>query len=48
MADRVYIEPITLETISIILRGRPQGIIAIGGQTGLNMAVELQQKRHPR
>ena len=43
MADRVYIEPITLETVSNILRQeRPQGIIAtLGGQTGLNMAVEL-------
>ncbi len=43
MADRVYIEPITLETVSKILRQeRPQGIIAtLGGQTGLNMAVEL-------
>ena len=45
MADRVYIEPITLETISAILRKeRPQGIIAtLGGQTGLNMAVELAE-----
>jgi len=45
MADRVYIEPITLETVSKILRQeRPQGIIAtLGGQTGLNMAVELDE-----
>lgn len=45
MADRVYIEPITLETISKILRvEKPQGIIAtLGGQTGLNMAVELAE-----
>jgi len=45
MADRVYIEPITLETVSEILRReRPQGIIAtLGGQTGLNMAVELAE-----
>lgn len=45
MADRVYIEPITLETVSKILRSeRPQGIIAtLGGQTGLNMAVELAE-----
>lgn len=43
MADRVYIEPITLDVITKILRKeRPQGIIAtLGGQTGLNMAVEL-------
>ena len=48
MADRVYIEPITLDTISAILRNeQPQGIIAtLGGQTGLNMAVELAEKRH--
>ena len=45
MADRVYIEPITLDTISSILRAeKPQGIIAtLGGQTGLNMAVELDE-----
>ncbi len=45
MADKVYIEPITLETITKILCAeRPQGIIAtLGGQTGLNMAVELSQ-----
>ncbi|MGE5495139.1 MAG: carbamoyl-phosphate synthase large subunit [Burkholderiales bacterium] len=45
MADKVYIEPITLEVVSSILRAeRPQGIIAtLGGQTGLNMAVELAQ-----
>ena len=45
MADRVYIEPITLDTISAILRSeKPQGIIAtLGGQTGLNMAVELDE-----
>ena len=44
-ADRVYIEPITLETVSKILRAEmPEGIIAtLGGQTGLNMAVELAQ-----
>ncbi len=43
MADRVYIEPITLEAVSDILRSElPQGIIAtLGGQTGLNMAVAL-------
>ncbi len=45
MADKVYIEPITVETISAILRTeKPQGIIAtLGGQTGLNMAVELDE-----
>ena len=44
-ADKVYIEPITLETVSNILRMEmPGGIIAtLGGQTGLNMAVELAE-----
>ena len=43
MADHVYIEPITIESVSNILRReRPQGIIAtLGGQTGLNMAMSL-------
>lgn len=45
MADKVYIEPITLDIVSNILRiERPDGIIAtLGGQTGLNMATELAQ-----
>lgn len=43
MADRVYIEPITLEFVSQVIRKeKPDGILAtLGGQTGLNMAVEL-------
>ncbi|HOJ80505.1 MAG TPA: carbamoyl-phosphate synthase large subunit, partial [Clostridiales bacterium] len=42
-ADRVYIEPITLDVVKkIIERERPDGILAsFGGQTGLNMAVQL-------
>ncbi|WP_100404539.1 carbamoyl-phosphate synthase large subunit [Bacillus solitudinis] len=45
MADRVYIEPITLEFVSRIIRQeRPDGILAtLGGQTGLNMAMELEE-----
>ena len=45
MADKVYIEPITLDTvIRILKKEKPQGIIAtLGGQTGLNMAIELDQ-----
>ncbi|TSB46350.1 carbamoyl-phosphate synthase large subunit [Alkalicoccobacillus porphyridii] len=45
MADRVYIEPITLEFVSRIIRQeQPDGILAtLGGQTGLNMAMELDQ-----
>src|SRR2546425_10742695 len=42
-ADRVYIEPLTVEFLTRILeRERPQGILAtLGGQTGLNLAVGL-------
>ncbi|GAE24181.1 carbamoyl-phosphate synthase large chain [Halalkalibacter wakoensis JCM 9140] len=45
MADRVYIEPITLDFVSRIIRKeRPDGIVAtLGGQTGLNMAMELDE-----
>jgi len=43
IADRVYIEPLTVEVIErIIQRERPQGILpTLGGQTGLNLAVAL-------
>ncbi|GLG01083.1 carbamoyl-phosphate synthase pyrimidine-specific large chain [Alicyclobacillus hesperidum subsp. aegles] len=43
MADRVYIEPITLDFVAQIIRKeRPDGLLAtLGGQTGLNMAVQL-------
>ena len=43
MADKVYIEPITLEFVANIIRKeRPDGLLpTLGGQTGLNMAVEL-------
>lgn len=45
MADKVYIEPITFEFVSRIIRQeRPDGLLAtLGGQTGLNMAVELYE-----
>jgi carbamoyl-phosphate synthase large subunit len=45
MADSIYIEPITLKSVSRILRKeRPQGLIAtLGGQTALNMALALHQ-----
>ncbi|TCP29117.1 carbamoyl-phosphate synthase large subunit [Scopulibacillus darangshiensis] len=45
MADRVYIEPLTLSFVSKIIRKeRPDGILAtLGGQTGLNMATELHR-----
>lgn len=42
-ADKIYIEPITLDFVKkIIERENPDGILAsLGGQTGLNMAVQL-------
>ncbi|MEZ4357872.1 MAG: carbamoyl-phosphate synthase large subunit [Eubacteriales bacterium] len=45
MAEHVYIEPITIESVSRILRRElPQGLIAtLGGQTGLNMAMSLSK-----
>ena len=46
MADSIYIEPITIEAIErIIEKERPDSLLAgMGGQTGLNMAVELYDK----
>ncbi|RTR35519.1 carbamoyl-phosphate synthase large subunit [Robertmurraya yapensis] len=43
IADVVYIEPLTLEFVSRIIRKeRPDAIVpTLGGQTGLNLAVEL-------
>ncbi|WP_257350159.1 carbamoyl-phosphate synthase large subunit [Pseudalkalibacillus decolorationis] len=45
MADKVYIEPLTVEFVSRIIRKeRPDGVLAtLGGQTGLNLAVELSK-----
>ncbi|ADL53706.1 carbamoyl-phosphate synthase (glutamine-hydrolyzing) large subunit [Clostridium cellulovorans] len=45
VADRVYIEPMTLEACEeIIKKERPQGIIAtLGGQTALNLACQLSE-----
>ena len=46
IADKVYIEPLTAEAVEAILRAeRPDGILAgFGGQTGLNLAMELEEK----
>src|SRR4030043_2093977 len=43
IADIVYIEPLTVEVVGrIIERERPDGLLpTLGGQTGLNLAVEL-------
>jgi len=45
VADKVYIEPITLDFVKkVIYKERPDGILpSLGGQTGLNMAVELSK-----
>ncbi|MFO7636168.1 MAG: carbamoyl-phosphate synthase large subunit, partial [Clostridia bacterium] len=44
-ADRIYIEPITLDYVKDILSiEKPDGLLAsLGGQTGLNMAIELSE-----
>ena len=46
VADKVYMEPLTLEYVSrIIRRERPDAILpGIGGQTGLNLAMQLEKK----
>ena len=46
MADKVYIEPITLDFVSRVIRKeRPDAILpTLGGQTGLNMAMELHRE----
>ena len=43
IADIVYIEPLTVEVVErIIARERPDGLLpTLGGQTGLNLAVDL-------
>ncbi|ERH12056.1 MAG: carbamoyl-phosphate synthase, large subunit [halophilic archaeon J07HB67] len=45
-ADRVYIEPITPESIAeVIAAEEPDGVIAgLGGQTGLNVTAELAER----
>ena len=46
VADKVYMEPLTLEYMARIIRfERPDAILpGIGGQTGLNLAMELERK----
>ncbi|MBT4340782.1 MAG: carbamoyl-phosphate synthase large subunit, partial [Chloroflexi bacterium] len=45
MADRIYIEPLTVPVLErIIDRERPDGVIGtMGGQTGLNLVVDLEK-----
>ncbi|MEK6982717.1 MAG: carbamoyl-phosphate synthase large subunit [Candidatus Micrarchaeota archaeon] len=46
VANKVYLEPLTCEVLEkIIEKEKPEGILAtVGGQTGLNLAVELFEK----
>ena len=46
VADKVYMEPLTLEYVAKIVRyERPDAIVpGIGGQTGLNLAMQLEKK----
>lgn len=45
MADKVYIEPLTVESLTKILyKEKPDGILpTLGGQTGLNLAVKIAE-----
>ncbi len=46
IADRTYVEPLTLETVTaIIKKERPDALLpTVGGQTGLNLSVELYEQ----
>ena len=45
IADKVYIEPLTVETIKkVIIKEKPDSILpTLGGQNALNLAVELEE-----
>jgi len=45
VADAVYLEPLTIEAIeAVIAKERPEGLLAgLGGQTGLNLAMDLSR-----
>lgn len=45
MADKIYIEPLTVETVKKIIDiEKPDSILPnLGGQTGLNLAMELAE-----
>ncbi|MBV9325051.1 MAG: carbamoyl-phosphate synthase large subunit [Chloroflexi bacterium] len=46
VADRTYVEPLTADFLQLVIqRERPDALLAgLGGQTGLNLAVELADK----
>ena len=45
IADKVYIEPLTMEVVEqLILKERPDSVLpTLGGQAGLNLAMELEE-----
>ncbi|OHD11006.1 MAG: carbamoyl phosphate synthase large subunit [Spirochaetes bacterium GWD1_27_9] len=45
MADKIYLEPLTVSSLeSVIKKENPDGLLpTLGGQTGLNLAVELSE-----
>lgn len=45
IADKVYIEPLTVEVVEqLILKERPDSVLpTLGGQAGLNLAMELEE-----
>ncbi|HEX8736862.1 MAG TPA: carbamoyl-phosphate synthase large subunit [Pyrinomonadaceae bacterium] len=46
IADKTYVEPLTIETLSAIIeKERPDALLpTVGGQTGLNLSVDLYEK----
>jgi carbamoyl-phosphate synthase large subunit len=46
VADRVYIEPLTVESLELVIaRERPDAVLpTLGGQTGLNLAMDLHER----
>ena len=50
IADRVYIEPLTVEVVEqLILKEKPDSVLpTLGGQAGLNLAMELEEARFLR
>ena len=47
VADKTYVEPITLDVLEkILVKERPDAILpTMGGQTALNLAMEAEKKR---
>ena len=47
IADQVYIEPLTVEVVEqLIMKEKPDSVLpTLGGQAGLNLAMELDERR---